>query len=130
VDLRGAPAGWAVVLESLVPGWKAWVDGRREPILPAQVAFQAVRFPDGARDLRLVYRPTSFFVGMVLSFVVTGLLIYGLAFRHRGGFLDQRIFAVVPLRRESGRPCAPGRSEPTPGRAKGHRGRRRPGRTR
>jgi hypothetical protein len=67
VDLEGSLGGWVVVLESLLPGWKAALDGRPVPIVPAQIAFQAVKADEGARRLQLRYEPASFRLGWFLT---------------------------------------------------------------
>jgi hypothetical protein len=73
-DLNGAPAGWVVVLESLLPGWKARVDGQAAAIVPAQAAFQAVKTREGSRTLRLSYEPASFRFGLFLTLAILAAL--------------------------------------------------------
>jgi hypothetical protein len=75
IDLSEAPGGWAVVLESLVPGWKAWVDNDPSSIVPAQVAFMAVEVESDAQALRFAYRPTSFRLGFFLTLAMAGALL-------------------------------------------------------
>lgn len=83
LDLTGAPAGWVVVLESLLPGWRAWIDGEPAPIIPAQVAFQAVRLPSGGRELRLAYRPASFRLGLFASLGTAAAVVTAVASSRR-----------------------------------------------
>ena len=75
VDLSEAPGGWAVVLESLVPGWRARVNGVSTRIVPAQLAFMAVEVQGDSQSLRLAYQPASFRLGLFLSVVMGGLLL-------------------------------------------------------
>ncbi|MBN1477914.1 YfhO family protein [Candidatus Sumerlaeota bacterium] len=75
VDLSEAPGGWAVVLESLVPGWRAWVDDQSTPIIPAQVAFMAVEVAGNSHTLHLAYRPASFRLGLFLTLAMGGVLL-------------------------------------------------------
>lgn len=78
VDLTPVHGGWVVVLESILPGWKAWVDGDSAAIRPAQVAFMAVRVPPGARQLRLAYQPATIRLGLFLTFTgAVGIALIG-----------------------------------------------------
>jgi hypothetical protein len=56
-----------VVAMTYYPGWEATVDGLPARILRADYAFLAVPLPAGAREVTLVYRPTSFRAGLALS---------------------------------------------------------------
>jgi hypothetical protein len=86
VDLRGTGAGWVVVLESLMPGWKARLDGVPAPVVPAQAAFQAVRVPAGANELSLKYQPFSFRLGAFVALAgLAFLLAQALCPRDRDG---------------------------------------------
>jgi hypothetical protein len=71
---------WLVLTESFAPGWRARVDGRAAPVLPANVAFRAVAVPAGRHEVRLRYAPTAALVGLTLS-GLTSLLALGLAAR-------------------------------------------------
>jgi len=62
-----------VVSQMHYPGWKAIVDGAEAPLLRADYAFVGVALAPGAHDVRLVYRPASFRIGLLLS--SAGLLI-------------------------------------------------------
>lgn len=68
--------GWIVVLESFLPGWKAFAGNRRVPITPAQVAFQAVRIDEPCDVVRFSYQPASFRYGLFLTLMTTGFLIW------------------------------------------------------
>jgi hypothetical protein len=56
-----------VVAMTYYPGWEASVDGVPTRILRADYAFLAVPLPAGAREVTLVYRPTTFRAGLALS---------------------------------------------------------------
>lgn len=47
---------WLVFSESLIPGWKAYVDGQEVPIYFANYIFQAVRVPAGEHRVRFEYK--------------------------------------------------------------------------
>ncbi len=62
-----AVARWLVIDEGYDPGWHADIDGASATVHPANEMFQAVYIPAGAHTLHLVYRPTSFVLGALLS---------------------------------------------------------------
>jgi hypothetical protein len=72
--------GYLVLLDTWYPGWEATVDGVPAPIYRANYIARAVRVPSGEHYVRFVYRPFSFWMGVVLaglamvSMVVSGLL--------------------------------------------------------
>lgn len=59
--------GWLVVRDLHWPGWKARVEGKAAPILPADGLFRAVALPPGRHEVEFRYRPASFLVGALLS---------------------------------------------------------------
>jgi len=77
--------GFVTFNESCVPGWRAWVDGKPEPILRAYGLFMAVPLSEGGRhqvDFR--YEPASFRLGAFISLLSLGLLGFcGINRRHR-----------------------------------------------
>lgn len=78
-------AGYLVISQTGYPGWRATVDGRAVPILPANGAFQAVPAPAGSHTVMLAYRPVSFRIGAGLSLAtLLGLAGLALARRRRG----------------------------------------------
>jgi hypothetical protein len=46
-----------VVLDAMAPGWTATVDGKRAPIVTANVAFRGVLVPGGAHVVAMAYAP-------------------------------------------------------------------------
>ena len=59
--------GYLVLADTWYPGWRATVDGEPADILRANYAFRAVRLETGKHTVEMVYRPTSMFVGGVIS---------------------------------------------------------------
>ena len=59
--------------------WEASVDGRRVPLLRANVAFQALQVPAGTHQIKLVYRDSNLLAGAAIS--LTSLLICILIWR-------------------------------------------------
>ncbi len=67
-----------IISEIYTPGWRAFVDGRPAPLLRADAVLQAVVLPTGARYVELVYLPTTFIVGAVISAVtLLGAIVIG-----------------------------------------------------
>lgn len=61
------------------PGWKATIDGQPTPILRAYGGLMALNFPAGTHTIELVYDPTSYRVGALVSLVMWGgLSLFGL----------------------------------------------------
>ncbi len=54
-------------LDANYPGWRAYVDGERVPIIRSAEAFKAVLVPPGTHEIRFVFRPTRVFVGLGVS---------------------------------------------------------------
>jgi hypothetical protein len=76
--------GYAVLTETYRPGWRAEVDGEERPVLRAQSAFRAVAVPAGRHRIVLTYRPRSFILGAVLSFLaLVGLILLAASKRGR-----------------------------------------------
>jgi uncharacterized membrane protein YfhO len=55
--------GWVVISQANWRGWRAYIDGRRASLFPANHAFLSVYVPKGRHTLRLSFRPKSFVVG-------------------------------------------------------------------
>jgi|GEM_PF-1805253 len=56
-----------VVRETLLPGWRAWVDGQPVPLLYAEGVLRAVRIPPGTHEVQMRYRPPLWEIGLALS---------------------------------------------------------------
>jgi hypothetical protein len=67
LEVETTGPAYTVVLEAFETGWKARVDGRSAPIVPANVLFQAVAVPGGKHLVSLEYRPASVVWGMALA---------------------------------------------------------------
>lgn len=55
------------VSDTYYPGWKAYIDGVKTPILKANYAFRAVYVPPGAHTVRFIFDPLSFKIGLTVS---------------------------------------------------------------
>lgn len=76
-------AGLLVLTDTWQPGWRAYVDGRREPVRVANYAFRAVPLPAGRSRVSFVYAPRSFALGAFLS-LVAGACVVALLLALRG----------------------------------------------
>ncbi len=70
--------------DSYYPGWKAWVDGKEEPIYLADGAFRAVPLLSaGGHKVRMAYYPAIIVDTFYYSLLAWLALLAGLAFRGR-----------------------------------------------
>jgi len=85
-DLETESATGGVVVSSVtfVPGWRVEMDGRRSPAFEVDSAFLGFRVPPGRHAVRLVYRPASWTLGLVLfALGAAGALAAGFLTRRR-----------------------------------------------
>lgn len=68
---------YLVLTDTAFPGWTVAVDGRPAELLRANRIFRAVRLEPGEHEVVFAYRPLSFRVGALASFVA--LVVLGLA---------------------------------------------------
>jgi hypothetical protein len=68
-------SGILVLADSFYPGWNAYVDGKREGILRANLFFRAVALPGGEHTVEFRYEPISFKIGLVISLTTIFALI-------------------------------------------------------
>ena len=59
--------GVLVLADSYYPGWKAYVNGREEKILRANLFFRAVPISAGHHTVEFRYEPRSFTIGLAIS---------------------------------------------------------------
>jgi hypothetical protein len=79
--VQAAEPSLVVLSQSYFHLWRAEVDGRRVPLLRANVAFQAVQVPAGGHHLRLVYRDPNLWTGAAISLV--SLLLCAVTWRRQ-----------------------------------------------
>jgi hypothetical protein len=66
-----------VLSDTYYPGWKVFVDGRREKIYRANYNFRAVPLKAGEHEVRFIYDPASFKIGALISiFTSVGIVVY------------------------------------------------------
>jgi hypothetical protein len=90
VDLHVSAREPAVVVldDTYYPGWKATVDGRAAEVMPANVAFRAVRVGPGTHVVRFSYAPSWLGPAKALmlggtTFALLGVVLGGLRRRRR-----------------------------------------------
>lgn len=67
VLVNASGPGHVVVTDCYFPGWRAYVNGCRAPLLRANVSLRAVPIAEGVQRVVLVYRPESFLMGVWLT---------------------------------------------------------------
>jgi hypothetical protein len=71
--------GWLVQSDVWYPGWNARVDGKKTPVLRANVLFRAVEIPSGTHQVVIEYQPLSFIFGVIGTVVtLSGLIVVSL----------------------------------------------------
>jgi hypothetical protein len=73
-----------VLSDTYFPGWRVFIDGKREKIYQADYNFRAVPLGAGTHHVEFVYDPLSFKLGTIITFLgIMGCLVIGLGVRHR-----------------------------------------------
>ncbi len=78
VKTRAAGERLLFLSDVFYPGWKAFIDNREVSILRADWAFRTVSVPAGEHDVRFVYDPISWKIGLlisIMSILVTAIII-------------------------------------------------------
>jgi len=76
MDTDFACPGLAVVGDPWYPGWRAWIDGKRQPVQEYEGGVRAVPVETGRHRIEFRYRPASVYWGAALT--TCGLLLTGL----------------------------------------------------
>jgi hypothetical protein len=69
--------GWLVLAEAWYPGWRARVNGKDAPCVPANVWMRAVAIPAGRSEVVLRFRSRLLPIGAAVSAACAALLAYG-----------------------------------------------------
>jgi len=80
-----------VISQPWHPGWRAYVNGLKVPILRANAAFQGVPVPAGGSTVRIVFEPRSFIVGLLISAATLAGLALALALPHIKAWRRRRV---------------------------------------
>jgi Bacterial membrane protein YfhO len=68
IDVTKHGDGFIVISEAAWNGWRAFLDGKRVPVLGANHAFLSVFVPDGHHKVVLRYMPRAFVLGKRITF--------------------------------------------------------------
>jgi hypothetical protein len=106
IKTKSAGTSFLVVSNRFDPGWKALVDGARVEIYRANGLIQGVFVPRGEHDVRLIYSPTSLWLGLTISaataFLLLALCVIAPHMRHkqpmRGSNRNEKLAKVRQLR--------------------------------
>jgi hypothetical protein len=74
VRLTSPFSGYLRLIETWDPGWRATVDGKPAPVVPAYTTFVAVPISPGRHEIRLTYHTP----GVVTGWVMSSLSLFGL----------------------------------------------------
>lgn len=75
-EVTTSEPAYLVMSEAYYPGWQATIDGEPVPIYRANLAFRAILIEEpGQHSIRLVFRPTLVYVGLVISAISWSALI-------------------------------------------------------
>jgi hypothetical protein len=77
LKVTSATPALLVLADTYYPGWKAFVDDRETPIIPANLSQRAIEIPPGTHRVTFHYRPQSVVIGGIVSgvfFLITVFL--------------------------------------------------------
>lgn len=77
INLETTENGVFILSDAYYPGWRAYLNKKRVKIYPAFYALRAVFLPKGRHQLVFRYRPWTFFLGAILTFLSLIFLGYG-----------------------------------------------------
>jgi len=76
-------AGFLFLSEIYYPGWKAFIDGRPEPILRGDYLFRVIQVPSGRHEVTFTFDPFSIKIGIVITILTLFLLLALTLYRFR-----------------------------------------------
>ena len=79
VEVDAKQRGLLVLAEAWYPGWRAEIDGRVFPCVPANLWMRAVPVPAGRHQLRVFFHQDYLLAGVLVSMVSTALVLVALA---------------------------------------------------
>ncbi len=84
ISVNSSDSGLLVLTEANYPGWQAEIDGEWVEIEQTDGLFRGVVVPEGEHEVVFVFRPLSYRIGLVLSFVSLILFLSGLVYIAKG----------------------------------------------
>ncbi len=67
IDVTSTQAGFLVMSDLYMKGWKVTIDGRESPIIRANYTYRAISITEGKHEVMFYYEPNSYFIGKYLS---------------------------------------------------------------
>lgn len=78
--------GFLVMSEINYPGWEVYVDGERMEIFTGNYLFRTVPLGKGHREVRFMFNPSSFWIGVLVSVIsLLGAVVLLVLSRRKGG---------------------------------------------
>jgi hypothetical protein len=74
INAKMASPGFLVLTDTFYPGWKVFVDNVEKKIYRANVAFRAVFLKEGIHEVKFLYDPVSFKLGVLITGITLLLL--------------------------------------------------------
>ncbi len=71
--------GYLIAADTFYPGWRAFVDGKQQPLWLCAPMFRAVDVGPATNRVEMVYQPASFIAGTFISLVAIGVVAGWLA---------------------------------------------------
>jgi hypothetical protein len=75
INVESEKEGILFVSEAWFPGWKAYVDDAQVDIMRADFMFRAIIIPEGEHNVRFIYDPYSFKIGLYISITTFFMLM-------------------------------------------------------
>jgi len=72
-----------VLSDTFYPGWKGYVDGKKEPVLRANYILRALFLRKGNHTIEFRYEPTSFRIGIAVTALTVLLLLVLLLYKKK-----------------------------------------------
>ncbi|MBN1263835.1 MAG: YfhO family protein [Candidatus Pacebacteria bacterium] len=67
-------SGFFYLSDNYYPGWQVFVDGRPETLYRANYSFRAVQIPEGKHEVKFIYQPKSFKIGLIVTLFAGGII--------------------------------------------------------
>ena len=71
------------------PGWSAFVDGVKTPVLRVNHGLRGILLPPGSHDITMIFNSLTFQIGLWISLITSGILLaisFIIKLRNRLGF--------------------------------------------
>jgi hypothetical protein len=82
-DIYTEKPGWLMQLATNYPGWKARIDGKVVPLHYGDILFRTIYLPAGEHSVEFLYRPVSFYIGLIISSGFLSILIIFILIRRK-----------------------------------------------